>query len=233
MERFLELHGNTQLREQSGEYVAQRGKVLADVVLACSAGERPAAAGGERARLLALFDLSMLRYKERDALVDVFRRCDSPARYTRLRMSHTACHSAGQLCRPGAVCDEQPARRAPPRLLRVRVCCAQPCSTKLLTCHRFPACSERYDARQNVHDYDYHMRLADAGGTLIHAAHFREWRDSGLAYQFRDASYPAPNRSLASEVHGQRVAARDRNGKELGRQARALAWSEASDDDAR
>ena len=73
-ERFLEVHGNAQLREQSGDYVAQRGKLLADVVLACSAGERPAAAGGERARLLSLFDLSMLRYKERDALVDVFRR---------------------------------------------------------------------------------------------------------------------------------------------------------------
>ena len=83
--------------------------------------------------------------------------------------------------------------------------------------------SERYDARRNVHDYDYHMRLTDAGSapTLIHAAHFRDWRDTGLAYQFRDASYPAPNRSLASEVQGQVVAARDRNGKELGRQARA------------
>jgi DNA-binding FadR family transcriptional regulator len=81
-------------------------------------------------------------------------------------------------------------------------------------------CSERYDARQNVHDYDFHLRLADApGGTLVHAAHFRAWRDTGQAYQFRDASCPAPNRSLASEVHGQVVAARDRNGKELGRQA--------------
>ena len=77
VERFLEVHGNTQLREQSGEYVAQRGKLLADVVLACSAGERPAATGGERSRLLALFDLSLLRFKERDALVEVFRRSES------------------------------------------------------------------------------------------------------------------------------------------------------------
>ena len=74
VELFLELHGNARLRERSGEYVAARGRLLADVALACSAGERPAAAGGERARLLALFDLSLLRYKERDALVDVFRR---------------------------------------------------------------------------------------------------------------------------------------------------------------
>ena len=74
MERFLELHGNAALREASGEYVAQRGRLLADVALACSAGERPSADASERGRLLALFDLSLLRYKERDALVDVFRR---------------------------------------------------------------------------------------------------------------------------------------------------------------
>ena len=74
VERFLEVHGNMQLREQSSAYLEQRGKLLADVVLACSAGERPAAAGGERSRLLSLFDLSLLRYKERDALVEVFRR---------------------------------------------------------------------------------------------------------------------------------------------------------------
>ena len=89
-------------------------------------------------------------------------------------------------------------------------------------------CSERYDARQNVHDYDYHLRLCDGGPTLVHAAHFRAWRDSGLAVQFRDASYPAPNRSLASEVQGQVVAARDRNGKELGRQARTGACTAIS-----
>ena len=75
VERFLELHGNAALREASGEYVAQRGRLLADVALACSAGERPGDGGGERGRLLELFDLSQLRYKERDALVDVFRRC--------------------------------------------------------------------------------------------------------------------------------------------------------------
>jgi hypothetical protein len=80
VERFLELHGNAALREASGEYVAQRGKLLADVALACSAGERPGTDASERSRLLALFDLSLLRYKERDALVDVFRRHAPPAR---------------------------------------------------------------------------------------------------------------------------------------------------------
>ena len=96
---------------------------------------------------------------------------------------------------------------------------------RLIVCCICFAYSDRYDARRNVHDYDYHMRLSDAGAapSLIHAAHFRDWRDTGLAYRFRDASYPAPNRSLASEVTGQVVAARDRSGKELGRQARGCA----------
>jgi hypothetical protein len=82
---FLELHANARLRERSAEYLAARGKLLADVTLSASdrAGSRDtgaASAAGEpaldeRSRLAALFDLSQLRFKERDALADVFRRC--------------------------------------------------------------------------------------------------------------------------------------------------------------
>ena len=57
--------------------------------------------------------------------------------------------------------------------------------------------------RRNVHDWDYHMRLAPAGADVVHFRHFREWRDSGVAFEFRDATYPAPNRSMASYVRGQ------------------------------
>jgi hypothetical protein len=79
---------------------------------------------------------------------------------------------------------------------------------------------ERYDARHNVHDYDYHMRLIAAGASVVHPVHFRTWRDSGLAFEFRDATYPAPNRSLASAAAGVLVAGRDRNGAEQGRSVR-------------
>jgi hypothetical protein len=71
-----------------------------------------------------------------------------------------------------------------------------------------------------VHDYDYHMRLLAAGASLVHPLHFRTWRDSGLAFEFRDATYPAPNRSLASAAAGVLVAGRDRNGAEQGRSVR-------------
>jgi hypothetical protein len=38
----------------------------------------------------------------------------------------------------------------------------------------------------------------------------------GLAFEFRDATYPAPNRSLAGYARGNLVAFRDRNGTERG-----------------
>jgi hypothetical protein len=89
--------------------------------------------------------------------------------------------------------------------------------TPLRACH-----SERYDARAAVHDYAYHLRLAPTvGASVIHVAHFKAWRDSGLAFQFRDATYPAPNRSLASTAAGVAVSGRDRSGAELGRSVRS------------
>jgi hypothetical protein len=95
--------------------------------------------------------------------------------------------------------------------------------TPLRACH-----SERYDARAAVHDYAYHMRLAStAGASVIHAAHFKAWRDSGLAFQFRDATYPAPNRSLASTATGVAVSGRDRSGAEFGRSVRSDARTHA------
>ena len=99
---------------------------------------------------------------------------------------------------------------------------AKSVSSPAAAAHAAPARrSDRYDARQAVHDWDYHMRLAGAGGAVVHAAQFARWRDDGLAVQFRDASAPAPNRSLASAARGVAVSGLDRNGAEQGRQARA------------
>ncbi len=76
MELFLEIHANARLRERTAAYLATRGQLLEDLVLRASGGDSGAAdaAASERARLCALFDLSQLRFRERDALVDVFRR---------------------------------------------------------------------------------------------------------------------------------------------------------------
>ncbi|XP_012589041.1 PREDICTED: dynein assembly factor 3, axonemal [Condylura cristata] len=71
----------------------------------------------------------------------------------------------------------------------------------------------RYDARRGVSDWDLHMKLHDRGARVIHTREFRRWRDTGVAFELRDAgAYHAPNRTLASgrllSHRGERVAAR-------------------------
>eukprot|EP00069_Balaena_mysticetus_P003469 bmy_16794T0 len=71
----------------------------------------------------------------------------------------------------------------------------------------------RYDARRGVSDWDLHMKLHDRGARVIHTSEFRRWRDTGVAFELRDASaYHVPNRTLASgrllSHRGERVAAR-------------------------
>ncbi|XP_049642980.1 dynein axonemal assembly factor 3 [Suncus etruscus] len=71
----------------------------------------------------------------------------------------------------------------------------------------------RYDARSGVCDWDLRMKLHDRGARVIHSREYRQWRDTGVAFELRDASaYHVPNRTLASGrlvTHcGERVAAR-------------------------
>uniref|UniRef100_A0A061R8M2 Dynein assembly factor axonemal-like n=1 Tax=Tetraselmis sp. GSL018 TaxID=582737 RepID=A0A061R8M2_9CHLO len=69
---------------------------------------------------------------------------------------------------------------------------------------------ERYDFRQNLVDWDYHMQLQrdrkDATGlgrnAIIHFSHFREWRMHGIAHELRDIVYNECNRSLLSTAFG-------------------------------
>eukprot|EP00967_Tisochrysis_lutea_P148452 scaffold283696_cov28-Tisochrysis_lutea.AAC.1 len=62
----------------------------------------------------------------------------------------------------------------------------------------------RYDARANVLDWDYTMELKPIA-PIIHKVHFREWRMTGLAFEVRNASYVAPNRSLSSMAFGREL----------------------------
>lgn len=57
--------------------------------------------------------------------------------------------------------------------------------------------AERYDFRRNLIDWDYQSRVKPHAGN-IHFTHFREWRLSGIAFEFGDQTYRLPNRSLAS-----------------------------------
>ena len=56
---------------------------------------------------------------------------------------------------------------------------------------------ERYDMRRNVLDWDYQMHLMPLA-SIVHKLHFREWRQTGLAFELRDSAYAfAPNRGPA------------------------------------
>jgi len=59
----------------------------------------------------------------------------------------------------------------------------------------------RYDFRNNLVDWDYQAVIRRAAGA-IHYTQYREWRNSGVAFEFGDGRYDAPNRSLASYVEG-------------------------------
>lgn len=69
--------------------------------------------------------------------------------------------------------------------------------------------AERYDARHDVADWDYNMRLREVA-PIIRYQHFRRWRMGGVAYELRDARYEQPNRTLASMAAGRAVEQYDR-----------------------
>jgi len=56
---------------------------------------------------------------------------------------------------------------------------------------------QRYDARANVADWDYSMKLKPIA-SIIHTRQFVAWRQTGHAYDLREAPYEIPNRTLAS-----------------------------------
>lgn len=57
----------------------------------------------------------------------------------------------------------------------------------------------RYDARANVADWDYNMRLF-VHAPMVHPKHYEHWRETGVAFDPRDAPYDHVNRTLASEA---------------------------------
>lgn len=56
---------------------------------------------------------------------------------------------------------------------------------------------QRYDSRANVADWDYSMKLKPLA-SIIHTRQFVAWRQTGHAYDLREAPYDIPNRTLAS-----------------------------------
>lgn len=59
----------------------------------------------------------------------------------------------------------------------------------------------QYDARKTVVDWDYTTRIKEVA-SIIHFKQYRGWRVEGIAFEFGDQVYAAPNRSLASFAEG-------------------------------
>ncbi|GMH71944.1 hypothetical protein TL16_g05790 [Triparma laevis f. inornata] len=71
---------------------------------------------------------------------------------------------------------------------------------------------DRYDVRKNVLDWDYQTRIKEVA-SIIHIKQYREWRNSGIAFEFGDATYNSPNRSMASYTAGMMKAGKDKGMK--------------------
>ena len=52
-------------------------------------------------------------------------------------------------------------------------------------------------------DWDYNMGLKDYA-SIIHFIHYREWRQTGVAFEQRFSSYIVPNRTMSSYLPGKR-----------------------------
>mmetsp|Transcript_10524 Transcript_10524/g.20225 ORF Transcript_10524/g.20225 Transcript_10524/m.20225 type:complete len:289 (-) Transcript_10524:11-877(-) len=67
---------------------------------------------------------------------------------------------------------------------------------------------ERYDHRVNLIDWDYqwHVKLL---GPQIHFIHFKEWRNTGVAFEVRLARYTVANRTLSGYQEGRKKTTRD------------------------
>ena len=59
----------------------------------------------------------------------------------------------------------------------------------------------RYDSRKAIYDWDYHYGIKSAA-SIIHIKQYREWRQSGLAFEFGDQVYSEPNKTLITYAQG-------------------------------
>uniref|UniRef100_A0A8C5RD13 Dynein axonemal assembly factor 3 n=1 Tax=Laticauda laticaudata TaxID=8630 RepID=A0A8C5RD13_LATLA len=56
----------------------------------------------------------------------------------------------------------------------------------------------RYDSRRGVCDWDLTMKLHEHGAITINFHEFFHWRNTGVAFEMREATYDVPNKTLAS-----------------------------------
>lgn len=72
--------------------------------------------------------------------------------------------------------------------------------------------AERFDSRNALADWDYHATIKKMA-SIIHIKQYKEFRTSGIAYEFGDQVYSEPNRTLMSYTEGVMKHGKDRGMK--------------------
>jgi dynein assembly factor 3 len=78
-----------------------------------------------------------------------------------------------------------------------------PCDMASLFDHRLRGYyADRYDSRRAVADWDYYQVFKETSASIVHIRQFRDWRLSGVAFEFGDQIYTQPNRTMTSYAEG-------------------------------
>ena len=72
--------------------------------------------------------------------------------------------------------------------------------------------AERYDSRATASDWDWYATFKP-GASIVHVKQYKEWRMSGIAFEFGDQRYDQPNRTLMSYTEGFMKKGKDRGSK--------------------
>ena len=171
---FLEVYGNALVQDRTSRYIERLGHELRNLII------------DGTGRQAGFTDLSLLKYKDRDELEDVFKS------YRRPRAQLTTGEQNGQ-----------EAERA--SSLRSDF------DMSSLRDHRLRGWyAERYDHRKALADSDYHFIYVGTCADIVHAKQFKEWRLTGCAYELGDQVYTESNRTLASYAEGVMKAGKDK-----------------------
>ena len=71
---------------------------------------------------------------------------------------------------------------------------------------------DRYDSRKAIFDWDYHSGLKKKA-SIIHVKQYKQWRDTGIAFEFGDQQYTEPNKTFMSYTEGFLKGGKDRGMK--------------------
>ncbi|KAG7385943.1 Dynein assembly factor 3, axonemal [Phytophthora pseudosyringae] len=155
---LLEIFGNARVQERTSAYVEEQAKLLMEFVY------------NDRGSLAGLVDLSHLKMRTHDDLIDSFRSWFQSVKF----------------------------------------------DVDTLRDHRLRHYYEaRYDYRDNLIDWDYTMKLKKIeNASVIHIRQYRDWRNSGVAFEFGDQTYTVPNRTMAAYTEA-RVATKKHHGSVL------------------